>query len=34
VRPVIDSTYRLNDAAKAHARLESNLHVGKIILTV
>ena len=33
-RPVIDSTFGLGDAAKAHARLESNRHIGKIILTV
>ena len=33
VRPVIDSTFALGDAAQAHARLESNQHVGKIILT-
>ncbi len=33
-RPVIDSTFRLEEAAKAHTRLESNQHIGKIILTV
>ena len=34
VRPVIDSSFPLEDAAKAHERLESNRHIGKIILTV
>ncbi|MGD9538093.1 MAG: NAD(P)H-quinone oxidoreductase [Alphaproteobacteria bacterium] len=34
VRPVIDSSYPLEQAAKAHERLESNLHIGKIILTL
>jgi putative PIG3 family NAD(P)H quinone oxidoreductase len=32
--PVIDRTYPLEEAAAAHARLESSAHVGKIILTV
>lgn len=30
----VDSTYPLAEAAQAHARMETNLHVGKIILTV
>jgi putative PIG3 family NAD(P)H quinone oxidoreductase len=34
VRPVIDSTYPLADAAKAHARMDSGAHAGKILLTV
>lgn len=34
VGPVIDSTFALADAAKAHARLEDSGHVGKIVLTV
>ena len=33
-RPVIDSVFALSDAAKAHARLESAAHIGKIVLTV
>jgi NADPH2:quinone reductase len=33
-KPVIDSTFPLRDAAKAHARLESSAHIGKIVLTV
>lgn len=32
VRPVIDSTYPLARAADAHARMETSLHVGKIVL--
>jgi NADPH2:quinone reductase len=34
VGPVIDSTYPLEKAAEAHARMESNAHIGKIMLTV
>jgi NADPH2:quinone reductase len=34
IRPVIDSTFPLNEAAAAHARMESSLHIGKIVLTV
>ena len=34
VRPVIDSTFPLADAAKAHARMDSGEHAGKILLTV
>lgn len=33
VKVVTDSTYLLQDAAKAHARLESSGHIGKIVLT-
>jgi NADPH:quinone reductase len=32
VRPVIDSTYPLDKAADAHARMETSLHIGKIML--
>jgi putative PIG3 family NAD(P)H quinone oxidoreductase len=32
LRPVIDSVFPLADAAKAHARMESGGHVGKIVL--
>jgi NADPH2:quinone reductase len=32
VRPLVDSTFPLAEAAKAHARLESDAHVGKIVL--
>ena len=34
IRPVIDSTFPLAEAAKAHARMESGAHIGKIVLTV
>ncbi len=33
VRPVIHSTFAAADAAKAHALMESNQHIGKIVLT-
>jgi putative PIG3 family NAD(P)H quinone oxidoreductase len=32
VRPVIDSTYPLEDVEQAHARMQSGEHMGKIIL--
>ena len=31
-RPIVDSTFPLADAAKAHARMESGEHLGKIVL--
>jgi putative PIG3 family NAD(P)H quinone oxidoreductase len=34
VKPVIDSIFPLTDAAKAHARMESSAHIGKIVLEV
>jgi NADPH:quinone reductase-like Zn-dependent oxidoreductase len=34
VRPVMDQTLPLADAAKAHARMEASTHVGKIMLSV
>jgi NADPH2:quinone reductase len=34
VKPVIDSTFPLAEAAKAHARMESSAHIGKIVLTL
>lgn len=34
VKPVIDSTFPLADAAAAHARMETSAHVGKIVLTL
>ena len=33
IKPVIHSTFAAHDAAKAHALMESNQHVGKIVLT-
>ncbi len=32
IKPVMDSTFRLEDAAKAHARIDDPGHVGKIVL--
>ena len=34
LRPLIDSTFPLAEAAKAHARMESGEHIGKIVLEV
>jgi NADPH2:quinone reductase len=33
IKPVIHSVFAANDAAKAHTLMESNQHVGKIVLT-
>lgn len=33
IKPVIHSTFAAQDAAQAHALMESNQHVGKIVLT-
>ena len=32
-KPIIDSTFPAAEAAKAHARMESSQHIGKIVLT-
>ena len=34
LKPIIDSTFPLAEAAAAHARMEAGDHVGKIVLTV
>jgi NADPH:quinone reductase-like Zn-dependent oxidoreductase len=34
VRPVIDATFPLAQAAEAHRRLEASEHLGKVLLTV
>ncbi|MDV4169460.1 NAD(P)H-quinone oxidoreductase [Rhodovulum sp. FJ3] len=34
VAPVMDSEYALEDAAKAHAHMESSQHIGKIVLKI
>ncbi|BAM87220.1 NADPH quinone oxidoreductase [Bradyrhizobium oligotrophicum S58] len=34
IKPLMDSTFPLNDAAKAHARMETSQHIGKIVLEI
>lgn len=34
IAPVMDSIFALEDAAQAHARMESSVHIGKIMLKV
>ena len=34
LKPVIDSVFPLNQAAEAHARMEADVHVGKIVLEI
>lgn len=34
VKPIMDSTFGLEDAAAAHARMETSQHIGKIVLEV
>jgi NADPH2:quinone reductase len=34
IKPVIDSTFPLAEASKAHARMETSQHIGKIVLSV
>ena len=34
LHPVLDSTFDLKDASKAHVRMESSAHIGKIVLKV
>jgi NADPH2:quinone reductase len=34
VGPVMDQTFALEAAADAHARMEANANIGKIVLTV
>lgn len=34
IKPVMDSTFKLSEAGKAHARLESSQHIGKVVMTV
>ena len=34
VRPVMDSSFPLAEAAAAHARMDSSVHIGKIVLAV
>ncbi len=34
IRPVVDMRIPVQDAAKAHERMASSVHIGKIVLTV
>ena len=34
VKPILDKTFSLAEAAGAHARMETSAHIGKIVLTV
>ena len=34
VKPVMDQSFPLAEAAKAHARMEASTHIGKIMLKV
>ncbi|QHQ33781.1 NAD(P)H-quinone oxidoreductase [Algicella marina] len=34
IKPVMDQTFPLEDAAAAHARMEASAHIGKIVLTL
>ncbi len=34
LRPIMDRTFPLAEAAAAHARMEAGAHIGKIILAV
>jgi putative PIG3 family NAD(P)H quinone oxidoreductase len=34
IRPIVDSVFALAEAGKAHARMESSEHIGKIILAI
>lgn len=34
IRPIVDSVFPLEEAAKAHERMESSLHIGKIVLRI
>ncbi len=34
VKPLIDSTFTLNEAEAAHARLQAGAHIGKVVLTI
>jgi len=34
LKPVMDQSFPLEQAAEAHARMEAGDHIGKIVLTV
>ena len=34
IKPVINKTFSLSEASEAHMLMESNKHIGKIVLTI
>jgi NADPH2:quinone reductase len=34
IKPIVDSTFALGDAGKAHAKMATSEHIGKILLTI
>ena len=34
IRPILDSVFPIEEAARAHARMQSSMHIGKIVLKV
>jgi NADPH:quinone reductase len=32
IRPIVDQVFSMGDVARAHERMESSLHIGKIVL--
>ena len=34
IRPIVDSVFPIEEAARAHDRMQSSLHIGKIVMTV
>jgi NADPH2:quinone reductase len=34
IRPIVDQVFAMGDVAKAHERMESSLHIGKIVLKI
>jgi len=34
LRPILDSVFPMEDVARAHERMQSSMHIGKIVLQV
>jgi len=34
LRPILDSVFSIEDVARAHERMQSSVHIGKIVLQV
>jgi NADPH:quinone reductase-like Zn-dependent oxidoreductase len=34
IRPIVDSVFPIEDVARAHERMQSSVHIGKIVLQV